>query len=232
MNAFTTSTDLVFCRDLFSLGDATSFRECACFFNALFGGSVRIPENIADSVVFASFVEEVCVAGSGKHSRAWTDYARMATFLIGYLLNKKGDVMELVRKLRTIQVAFARGSGIPPGEVILNLAKDLDPFQVDHPHDADVVSNVTMRKFKDDMMDMSDALKTQACDAIVSIFLIIHNRAIKTTCCGCKKVPGVLMKVCAGCKKVRYCSKTCQTAHWDHHKQQCLVSTSSSSSHV
>ena len=38
-------------------------------------------------------------------------------------------------------------------------------------------------------------------------------------CCGCGQSGGNLMK-CA-CRKVRYCSKDCQTTHWEEHRARC-----------
>ncbi len=53
-----------------------------------------------------------------------------------------------------------------------------------------------------------------------------HTGTFRKACAGClaecvwHTAP---LKLCGGCRQVRYCSATCQTAHWPEHKAACLL---------
>lgn len=55
--------------------------------------------------------------------------------------------------------------------------------------------------------------------AMVYITTACHMTSFSKICCECGQTCGNLMK--CGCRKVRYCSKDCQTAHWEEHRAKC-----------
>ena len=44
----------------------------------------------------------------------------------------------------------------------------------------------------------------------------------KSKCTGCDKI-GEDFKVCSACKLAKYCTSSCQHAHWPEHKRTCKV---------
>ena len=44
----------------------------------------------------------------------------------------------------------------------------------------------------------------------------------KSKCTGCDKI-GEDFKVCSACKLAKYCTSSCQHAHWPEHKSTCKV---------
>jgi hypothetical protein len=44
----------------------------------------------------------------------------------------------------------------------------------------------------------------------------------KSKCTGCDKI-GEDFKVCSACKMAKYCTSSCQRAHWPEHKSTCKV---------
>ena len=44
---------------------------------------------------------------------------------------------------------------------------------------------------------------------------------LKTQCASCGRCTFEKLSKCEGCNVIRYCNKTCQTAHWKIHKQIC-----------
>ncbi len=63
----------------------------------------------------------------------------------------------------------------------------------------------------------SDALSI----AMEYVTMMAELTSVGKICCNCG-VKGKLMK--CGCRKVRYCSKECQAAHWDDHREKCARS--------
>lgn len=53
-------------------------------------------------------------------------------------------------------------------------------------------------------------------------FANVHITTSEYQCVACRTVRvGVKWPLCAGCRRVRYCSDTCQRAHWREHKRDC-----------